>query len=436
MGVILAQHQLEAVKKLKSGSILCGGVGTGKTRTALAYYYFRACGGRQPINGEGTWKTMSRPMKLFVITTAKKRDSHDWTNEARDFGIFESDFMDEMDEAMDDIFEDTSTFDGMSKIYAQSHETPITVDSWNNIKKYTNVEGAFFIFDEQRLVGSGAWVKAFLSIAKKNQWILLSATPGDTWMDYIPVFIANGFYRNRTEFIRKHVVYNRFAKFPKVDRYINVRELLVHRSKILVNMYYPRDTVRHVIDIPVGYDSKKYYSVFKDRWNIFEDAPIKNISELCYTARKVINSDNDRAEALKRLLIKNKRVIVFYNYDYELEIIRDVCDSISKKHSEWNGHNHEEIPEEDEWCYIVQYTAGSEGWNCIETDTVVFYSLNYSYKIMEQSSGRIDRMNTKYKDLYYYRFISKASLDLGVLAALMKKKKFNESRFVKGELGD
>lgn len=432
MGVVLAEHQLEAVKKLKSGSILCGGVGTGKTRTALAYYYFKACGGKQPINGSGAWKVMTNPMKLFVITTAKKRDSNDWANEARDFGIFESGFMDEMDE----VFEYSSDDEKMSDIYAQSHETPIVVDSWNNIKKYTDVEGAFFIFDEQRLVGSGAWVKAFLSISKKNQWILLSATPGDTWMDYIPVFVANGFYKNRTEFIRKHVVYNRFAKFPKVDKYINVRELLVNRSRILVNMYYPRDTVRHIIDIPVKYDKKKYKTVFKDRWNIFEDEPIKNISELCYTARKVINSDVNRSESLRNLLLKNKRAIVFYNYNYELEIIRDVCESVGKTYSEWNGHNHEEIPDSEEWVYIVQYTAGSEGWNCIKTNTVIFFSLNYSYKIMEQSSGRIDRMNTKYKDLYYYRLISKAPLDVGVLAALMKKKKFNESRFVKGEIGE
>lgn len=429
MAVVLGKHQIDAVKKLHPGSILCGGVGTGKTRTALAYYYFVNCGGKQPVNGKGDWELMKDPKPLYVITTAKKRDSGDWVSEALDFSIFEPHLINEQLEKFGQAVKD-------NKILNQCKIATITVDSWNNIKKYVDVTGAFFIFDEQRVVGSGTWSKTFEKIAKKNDWILLSATPGDTWMDYIPVFIANGFYKNKTEFLRRHVVFNRFAKYPKVDHYVDAGTLVKHRSDILVNMYYPRETVRHRINFTVGFDQNKYNIVFKDRWNIYEDEPIKNISELCYLARKVVNSDKSRADKLAEILESHSKAIVFYNYDYELDIIREVCENLNVVYSEWNGHNHEDIPETDRWVYIVQYTAGSEGWNCTKTDTVVFYSLNYSYKIMEQSSGRIDRMNTPYKDLYYYELTSTAPIDQGVRRALKKKKKFNEVTFVKGEYGE
>ena len=146
-----------------------------------------------------------------------------------------------------------------NKLYSNK----IVVDSWNNIKKYVDVKNAFFIFDEQRVVGSGAWVKAFLKITKSNNWVLLSATAGDTWSDYIPVFIANGFYKNRSEFIQQHVIYSRFTKYPQIDRYINTGRLIRLRKKILIDMDFKRQTIAHHNDIYVTYDVTKYKSVVK-----------------------------------------------------------------------------------------------------------------------------------------------------------------------------
>ena len=401
MAIELRDYQLDAISKMRNGCILCGGVGSGKSRTALAYYFVENGG---EINPE-KYIPMKNPKDLYIITTARKRDTLEWEGE---FGIFLLSTDDELN----------------------LYDNKVVVDSWNNIKKYTDVTNAFFIFDEQRVVGSGAWVKAFLKICKSNQWILLSATPGDTWSDYIPVFVANGFYKNRSEFIREHVVYSRFAKYPKIDRYLNTGRLIRLRSRILVNMDFKRETIPHHEDVYCDYDIMLYKDVGKNRWNPYTDKPIKNASELCYTWRKIVNSDESRQVALLEIFEKHPKIIVFYNFDYERDILLSLYYGDDVEVAEWSGHAHNPLPEGDRWIYIVQYTAGCEGWNCIATDTIVFYSQNYSYKTLEQARGRIDRLNTPFINLYYYHLKSRSSIDLAISRALKNKKNFNEMKFV------
>lgn len=403
MGVSLYDYQIDAIRKMKNGCILCGGVGSGKSRTSLAYYYLTQ-GGKLP--GPDSYIPMQNPKDLYIITTARKRDTFEWENELSPFLM--------------STHEDVNHYDNK-----------IVVDSWNNIKKYAEVKNAFFIFDEQRVVGSGAWVKAFLKICKANDWILLSATPGDTWSDYIPVFIANGFYKNRTEFTREHIVYKRFSKFPQVDRYINTGRLIRLRNSILVDMDFKRETISHHEDVVVSYDIKTYKEVGKTRWDIFKNEPIENAGVLCYVWRKIVNSDQSRAQAVLDIFEKHPRVIIFYNFDYELDILKSLDYGKDVEVAEWNGHAHQPIPESKRWVYLVQYTAGCEGWNCIKTDTIIFYSQNYSYKVMQQASGRIDRLNTPFRDLYYYHLKSKAPIDIAISRALKEKKNFNETRFVR-----
>lgn len=402
MGVSLYDYQIDAIRKMRNGCILCGGVGSGKSRTSLAYYYLMQ--GGKLIDVE-RYTPMYNPKDLYIITTARKRDTLEWDGELVPFLMSTN--------------PETNYYDNK-----------IVVDSWNNIKKYADVKNAFFIFDEQRVVGSGTWVKAFLKIAKANDWILLSATPGDTWTDYIPVFIANGFYKNRTEFTQEHVIYKRFSKFPQVDRYINTGRLIRLRNRILVDMDFERKTISHHEDVIVSYDIRTYKDIGKTRWDIFKDEPIENAGVLCYVWRRVVNEDRSRQEAVIRLVGEHPRSIIFYNFDYELDILKALPYGEDVEIAEWNGHAHQPIPESDKWVYLVQYTAGCEGWNCIKTDTIIFYSQNYSYKVMEQASGRINRLNTPYRDLYYYHLKSKAAIDLAISKALKDKKKFNESRFV------
>ena len=405
-GISLRDYQLDAVNRMMNGCILCGGVGSGKSRTALAYYY-KENGGVLGTNEYVPMNDVNLP-DLYIITTARKRDTAEWEGELSPFLL-------------------------SSHPEVNLYRNRVVIDSWNNISKYSSVTNAFFIFDEQRVVGSGAWVKAFLKIAKSNKWILLSATPGDTWEDYIPVFVANGFYKNRTAFKEEHMVIRWVnGKYPKIERYMGVGKLMLLRNRILIDMDFKRQTISHHEDINVEYDISKYKEVGRTRWNPYKNEPIVNASELCYVWRKIVNSDDSRQTAVLELFDKHPKMIVFYMFDYELDILKNLHYGEDVQVAEWNGHKHEPIPSSDKWVYLVQYAAGAEGWNCISTDTIVFYSQNYSYKVMQQSAGRIDRMNTPFSNLYYYHLKSYAPIDIAIARALKEKKTFNETKYVSG----
>ena len=394
--------QLQAIDRLKNGSILVGGVGSGKSRTSLTYFFCNECGGKICINQKGDYSPMKKPKDLYIITTAKKRDDHEWEKELIPFQLFPID----------------------------KAPIKITIDSWQNLPKHINAMNSFFIFDEQRLVSYGKWTKSFLRIAKHNHWILLSATPADRWIDLAPVFIANGFYSNITEFRQKHCVYSRYTKWPQITKYIGTGRLRKLREEIYIELPYKNEREQHHINILVDYDKEAYKSILKTRWNSTTGKPIKNASEMCQLLRRVTNTDPSRIEIVKNLISEYPKVIIFYNFDYELEILRQIAKDLNIEKAEWNGHIHQPVPDKPQWLYFVQYTAGAEGWNCTTTNVIIFYSQNYSYRTMIQAAGRIDRRNTTYMDLYYYHIKSTSSLDMAIAKALAGKKKFNESKFV------
>ena len=397
----LHDYQKDAVTKMRNGCILNGTLGSGKSRTGV-YYYFKEQGG----SIDPDYKPMKNPKDLYIITTAMKRDSCEWIQELINYKMCPDPEL-------------------------NYYDNKIVIDSWNNIQKYKNIYGAFFIFDEDRVTGSGKWVKAFLDIARKNKWIILSATPGDTWEQYIPVFVANGFYKNKTEFVREHIIYSRFTKYPKIDRYINTGRLIRLRNQILIDMDFSRKTIPHHEDVYVTYDVSMYKDAMKLRWDPYKDEPIQQASGLCYVLRRIVNEDESRQVALMQLAEKHPRIIVFYSYDYELDILKKLHYGSNTKVAEWNGHQHQPIPEGNNWVYLVNYAAGAEGWNCIRTDTIVFYSQTYSYKTLSQAAGRIDRLNTPFRDLYYYHFKSRSGIDLAISKALNEKRQFNENRWIK-----
>lgn len=401
----LYDYQMDAVNRMFNGCILNGGVGSGKSRTGL-YYYFKEQGGY--INGSN-YTPMKNPKDLYIITTAKKRNDLEFEEELAPYLL---------------------SINPKLNYYNNT----VAVDSWQNIKKYEDIKGSFFIFDEDKVCGKGQWAKSFLKITKNNDWIMLSATAGDCWEDYETIFIANGFFKNRTQMRNEHYVYNRFTKYPKVDGYRNEGRLIRLRNKILIDMDFSRHTIPHHEDVYVRYDISKYKDVMRRRWDIYRDEPIQQASGLCYVLRRVVNEDESRQAALLDIVADHPRVIIFYNFDYELDILKKITyihDGDALDIAEWNGHKHQPIPDSDKWVYLVQYTAGCEGWNCIKTDTIIFYSQNYSYKVMAQSVGRIDRLNTPYTDLYYYHLKSRSGIDLAISKALSKKKNFNEGKFIK-----
>ena len=406
MAIDLYEWQLKAIDNMKNGCILDGGVGTGKSRTSLVYWFVKVCDGYPVINRVGEYRIMTNPKDLYIITTAKKRDSREWEDELMPFHL--------------------------TKGENAEHGVTITIDSWNNIKKYKNVYGAMFIFDEQRVVGYGAWTKSFLNITRKNQWVLLSATPGDTWSDYIPVFIANGFYKSKRDFESQHCVYSRFTKYPKIERYVDQGILIRHRNDLLVHMEMDRATVPHHIMIPCEYDKNLYKTVWRDRWDPYDNQPIQETGKLFYLLRKVVNGDESRIERVLEICRRHRKVIIFYNHTHELHALRDALMGEVDDIGEWNGEVHSPVPssERGSWAYLVQYIAAAEGWNCITTNCIIFYSQDYSYRRTKQAEGRIDRVNTPFKDLYYYHLRSSAPIDLAITRALNAKRNFNERKFL------
>lgn len=394
-------YQLDAIRKMHNGCILCGGVGSGKSRTSLAYYYSRMGGDLYDTSKK--FSMMTRPKDLYIITTARKRDTAEWSVDMAPFLL--SPHPD-----------------------ANKYDNQVIVDSWNNIEKYVNVKDAFFIFDEQRVVGYGKWAKTFIKIARNNEWVLLSATPGDKWEDYMAVFIANGFYRNKSEFEYYHIVYNPRTTFPQVLQYINVELLIQHRDELLVDMDFKRKTTSHHEEIAVRYDGELITQVIKTRQNL-EGEPIENAAQFCSVLRQITFSDESRVVALLELIEKHPTAIIFYNYDFELDILKSIDYGDDMEIAEWNGHKHEPVPTSSKWVYLVNYAAGAEGWNCITTDTIIFYSQNYSWRIMNQAQGRIDRLNTPYMNLWYYHLVSRSPIDRAITRALKAKGKFNEGRF-------
>lgn len=406
MTVVYRPEQIRAVRQLQNGSILAGGVGSGKTLTSLAWYLTSVCNAASfKKGGSLAKKKVKGSPTLYVITTAKKRDSLEWEEEAARLGL---------------STDPACSFTGSS----------IVVDSWNNIGKYSDREHAVFFFDEQRASGSGRWVKEFLKITRKNTWLLLSATPGDVWMDYLPVFMAHGFFRTRTEFMEDHVIFDRFAKYPKVKRYIGEAKLQRLRRSILVEMPVERHTTRERETVYCDYDRDLYKWVVKNRMDPWTEEPLRDAGGVCRILRKVVSDNDWRSAEAKRILSSNERVIVFYNYNYELDRILAVAESLGLPTAQWNGHRHDAIPAEPRWVYICQYTSAAEGWNCTSTDTVLFWSLNYSWRVTEQCEGRIDRLNTPYSRLKYYFLESHSSIDEAVRRSLSSKKVFNERAFV------
>jgi len=391
----LTEYQTNAIEKLHNGCVLRGGTGSGKTLTSLVYVFEKLLGGESPLYLGHTYKKPYLNIPVYVITTPKKRDSNDWQSEAAIVPF---------------------------ELYA--------VNSWNNIKKYEKVKNAIFIFDETKITGYGAWTYSFLKITKQNQWLLLSATPGDSFIEYASLFVANGFYKNKTEFEREHIVWNRFTKYPKVDRYLNVSKLIRLRDSVLVEMPAVRATTQNHKNVICNFDPIGYDILFEKRWNFYDNKPIRDVSTLCYLLRKLVNSDPSRLDALNQIYNKHPRLIIFYNYNYELKILREWCESKNLLYSEWNGHNHDLLPDAKTWVYLCQYTAAQEAWNCITTDCIIFYSQTYSYKALNQSSGRIDRMNTPYKFLYYYHLVTLSSIDIAIQKNLLKKENFNEGKWL------
>ena len=216
-----------------------------------------------------------------------------------------------------------------------------------------------------------------------------------------------------------------------VTGYRGETRLIRLRDRILIDMDFRRHTIPHDEDIYATYNVSMYKEAIKTRFDPYKKEPIQQAAGLCYVLRKIVNSDESRQVKLLEIFESHPKMIIFYSFDYELDILKKIYYGDGVEVAEYNGHAHEVIPNSDKWVYLVNYSAGAEGFNCIKTNCIVFYSQTYSYKTLLQAKGRIDRLNTPFTDLYYYHLKSRSGIDLAISRALHEKKKFNERKFAK-----
>lgn len=391
-------HQRDAIRKISNGNVVVGATGSGKSLVGLVYYYTNIL--------EGSVEPFRKPTKsvsLYIITTATKRDSLDWNSECAEFAL-------------------------STNQEASVNGIKVVIDSWNNIKKYKDIRGGFFLFDEQKTTGYKRWSKIFIRIAKNNRWILITATPSDRWMDLLSVFIANGFYKNKRDFVNQHVTYNPYVKYPSITGYRNVNKLRILKKRIFVIIDYQSPSIIENKVISVDYDVDALTQIEKTEWNPFTDSPIINLSEFASVLRRSLNSHPSRINEAIRIRNTVKKLIVFYNFNFELEILKHGYSGI--KIGELNGHRHDALPVGSDWVYLVQYNSGNEAWECFTTNHMLFYSLNYSFRIMTQAKGRINRLTSGFNYMYYYYLVSNHWLDKGIQKALNKKRDFNNKEIL------
>ena len=374
----LLKYQEEAIQKLHSGSVLYGATGSGKSLTGLAYYM--RC-----------WSHLD----LYIITTSKKRNAGEWEEEIAKLGC----------------------------------PPPKAIDSWNRLKNYRMVSDAFFLFDEHKVGGHGKWAQSMITIAKKNKWILLTATPGDVWDDYASIFIANEFVKNKTTWNEDFCIFDRISKYPKIIGYQREDVLKNMRDAVLVPMEYQSEKVPipYVIPYKVDHEEEAYVLARRKSLRHPEMRAFRNTSAMFAYMRMNLPDKESKIQALADVLKKEPKAIIFYNFTPEKYEIENAARQVNIPFFQYNGQIKDNVPDGDTWVYAVQYTAGAEAWNCITCRTVIFYSMNYSYKVMTQAKGRIDRCNSPFDELHYYYFISPDfEIDQEILNALTRKEKFNE----------
>lgn len=198
-----------------------------------------------------------------------------------------------------------------------------------------------------------------------------------------------------------------------------------------------------VLDLPeqnfidVKVDETKEYKKFKKTSIVtVEDTELvgdTTLTKLLYSRMLCGHFNKEKLSAFEDLLEStNDRLIVFYNFNSELERLKEICEKFDKPTSEVNGAKHDltNYNDCDNSVTLVQYQAGSMGINLQLSNKIIYFTPPLSSELFEQSKKRIHRIGQNHPCFYYQL---KCGIEEKIYGTLAMRKDYTDKLF-EGEL--
>ena len=429
----LFDYQQQIVdEKYEDSKALFMQMGTGKTFVSMAFF------------------EKSERAKLLVVCLATKVD--DWNRDLTDeLGLDEVVSLNKGTKKNRELMEDAQylviSFESSWRLDKElvawvDDDTYIIVDESHKIKNPSSKVGKFM-----RKLG-----------AKTDYKTILTGTPqSNGYIDYYNQFHFLGYLdMNQTNFKKRYAItqmmqYGAGPIFQEIIGYRNTEELdeMIHNHSV----FYDRklDDEELPDEIPVYFPSyPKYRKISNDKVYEFKDGTLEIYDTLgagVMLQRQLASgyiSKGGNTEVLDKSKLDwmrdflegyDERVVVFYNYNAELEQLKQLLERLDRPYSEYNGHRKDlrAFQESSEGVVLANYGSASTGINdFVIASTMVMYSLTTSYIDFEQAKKRIDRIGQTKKPLFYF-LIMKGTIDARVYHSLQEGKDFDERMYAEHE---
>ena len=340
-------------------------------------------------------------------------------------------------------------------IYSKTREIPpksviiINYDLvWRRPELLTTLKNFTLMLDESSLIQNEKSNRSkFILKMKPTNVILLSGTPtGGKYEQLWSQLKLLGWN------ISKRLYWDEFIKFVKIDvggfpikkvtGYKNVDRL---KDKLRTHgaIFMKSDEVFQLpkqIENIIKVDNTKEYKKFnKDRLIKIDDTELvgdTSLTKMLYLRQLSSQYNSNKTAALKDLLEStNDRVIVFYNFDKELEIIQEICNKLEKPISMINGHekNLKNFTECNDCVLLGQYQAAAMGLNLQLSNKIIYFSLPLQSELFMQSKKRIHRIGQE-KTCFYWYLITKNSIEEQIFETLKQRRDYTNKLFEESDM--
>ena len=191
------------------------------------------------------------------------------------------------------------------------------------------------------------------------------------------------------------------------------------------------EQIHQTIKVPTA---KEYRKFRKDCICMVDGSELvgdTTLTKMLYERQLCGQYSKDKLQAFQELLEStNDRLIVFYNFNAELEALKGICDSVERPYSVVNGESKDLYAYEHESGSItlIQYQAGAMGLNLQKANKIVYFTPPLSSELFEQSKKRIHRVGQS-KTCFYYYLTCGGSIEEKIYRTLAMRKSYTEALF-------